>query len=76
MYNDLWEELYRNITNQVETNFIVKSMIDIAKACGKEVVAEFVCDQKTLEILQGYGVDYVQGDFVGPAQPEMSFEFG
>ncbi len=29
-----------------------------------------------MTLLFSAGVDYVQGDFVGPALPEMGFEFG
>jgi len=39
-------------------------------------IAEFVSDAATMSLLFSSGVDYVQGDFVGPAGPEMNFEFG
>jgi len=38
-------------------------------------IAEFVSDAATMSLLFTSGVDYVQGDFVGPAGPEMNFEF-
>lgn len=43
---------------------IVKSMNDIAHALGKKTIAEFVEDERTFELLKGYGVDYVQGYFI------------
>ena len=39
-------------------------------------IAEFVSDAATMSLLFSSGVDYVQGDFVGPAGPEMNFDFG
>ena len=36
---------------------------------GKATIAEFVGNQRTLELLQEYGVDYVQGYHVGPPRP-------
>jgi diguanylate cyclase (GGDEF)-like protein len=48
---------------------MVKSMVDIAKACGKKIIAEYVGDKETLNLLKRYGVDYVQGFFI--AKPEV-----
>ncbi len=39
-------------------------------------LAEFVSDAATMSLLFSAGVDYVQGDFVGPAMSTMSFDFG
>jgi diguanylate cyclase (GGDEF)-like protein len=64
-------EFVERLTSDEVDRAMVKSMIDIAKACGKEVVAEFVCDGETLEILQDYGVDYVQGYFIAEPKPEL-----
>jgi EAL domain-containing protein (putative c-di-GMP-specific phosphodiesterase class I) len=64
-------EFVERLTSDEVDRAMVKSMIDIAKACGKEVVAEFVCDCETLEILQEYGVDYVQGYFIAEPKPEL-----
>jgi EAL domain-containing protein (putative c-di-GMP-specific phosphodiesterase class I) len=32
------------------------------------VVAEYVCDQKTLDLLKAYGIDYAQGFYI--AEPK------
>lgn len=50
---------------------LVKSMIDIAHSLGKKTVAEFVERESTLELLRGYGVDFVQGYLVGKPQAEI-----
>ena len=39
-------------------------MVVIAEL-GKQVTAEFVSDEKTLQLLKEYGVDYAQGYHVG-----------
>jgi EAL domain-containing protein (putative c-di-GMP-specific phosphodiesterase class I) len=44
---------------------MVKSMVEIAKALGKKIVAENIEDLETLHILQEMGVDYFQGYFFG-----------
>lgn len=52
---------------------LVKSMVEIAKACGKRVVAEYVCDQPTLEALREFGIDYAQGFYLAMPSEEVSF---
>ena len=47
-----------------------------AQEAGIRTIAEFVSDANSMTLLFSAGVDYVQGDFVGPALPEMGFEFG
>jgi diguanylate cyclase (GGDEF)-like protein len=51
---------------------MVRSMIDIAKACGKKVIAEHVCDQQTYDLLKSFGVDYAQGYFLGRPSSKLS----
>lgn len=38
-------------------------------------IAEFISDAATMSLLFSAGLDYVQGDFVGPASAQMDFEF-
>lgn len=47
-----------------------------AQEAGIITLAEFVSDANSMTQLFSAGVDYVQGDFVGPATPAMDFEFG
>lgn len=44
---------------------LVKSMVEVARTLGKKTIAEFVSDQRTMEILRDYGVDYAQGYYIG-----------
>lgn len=47
-----------------------------AQSAGILTIAEFVADASTMSLLFSAGVDYVEGDFVGPPMAEMDFEFG
>lgn len=62
-------EFVERILESKVDKVMVKSMIDIAKACDKKVVAEYVGEQESLEILKSYGVDYVQGFLVARPSP-------
>jgi len=44
---------------------MVQSMNQIAHALGKQTIAEFVQNEKTLNILRSYGVDFAQGHYIG-----------
>jgi len=57
-----------DLINDSVDQLLVKSMIDIAHSLDKKVVAEFVENQETMDLLQSYGVDYVQGYLVGKPQ--------
>ena len=46
-----------------------------AQAANIRTIAEFVADANSMSLLFSAGVDYVQGDFVGPAGPVMDFDF-
>ena len=54
-----------NRTDQV----VVRAIVELSQRLGKATIAEFVGNQRTLELLQEYGVDYVQGYHVGPPRP-------
>ena len=46
-----------------------------AQSAGILTIAEFVADASTMSLLFSAGVDYVEGDFVGPPTAQMDFEF-
>ncbi len=60
--------LKRNRDDQV----FVKALTEAVHGFGKKVVAEFVEDGETLEMLQEYDVDYAQGNYIGRPSPEMA----
>lgn len=57
-----------NLHNDPVDQLLVKSMIDISHSLGKKTVAEFVENKETLKMLQGFGVDFVQGYLIGKPQ--------
>lgn len=54
----------------------IQEITERAQAAGIVTLAEFVTDANSMSLLFSAGVDYVQGDFVGPAAPRMEFDFG
>ncbi|MGH8044279.1 MAG: EAL domain-containing protein, partial [Stenotrophomonas sp.] len=46
-----------------------------AQEANIRTIAEFVADNGSMSLLFSAGVDYVQGEFVGPASPVMNFDF-
>ncbi|WP_198651151.1 EAL domain-containing protein [Salinicola sp. CPA57] len=51
------------------SQMIVKAIVEIAKGFGKQTVAEFVDRESVYDILKEYGVDYIQGYWLGKPQP-------
>lgn len=50
---------------------MVRAIAQIARALGKEVIAEFVQDDATIELLRRFKIDYVQGHHVGMPLPHL-----
>lgn len=64
----------RNLARDPVDQQLVKAMVDVARALGKQTVAEFVADAEILECTRALGVDYAQGYYVGePRDPTLSF---
>ncbi len=62
----------RNLVSDVEDQHIVRAMIDLAHGLGKGVVAEFVENHETLQLLKMFGIDMVQGYHLSrPARVEL-----
>jgi len=53
----------------------IQEITEHAQEAGIITIAEFVADAGTMGLLFTAGIDYVQGDFVGPATTKMDFEF-
>jgi diguanylate cyclase (GGDEF)-like protein len=62
---DFIGDLAMNLTDQA----MVQAIVDLSQRLGKATIAEFVGDQRTVELLRAYGVDYAQGYHVGAPQP-------
>src|SRR5690606_4796539 len=65
-------DLGKNAENQKK----IREIAEQARAAGKRTIAEFVQDAASMTVLFTSSVDYVEGNFLAPATPEMSDEFG
>jgi diguanylate cyclase (GGDEF)-like protein len=54
-----------NLPAEAVDQAVVKSITQIAKTLNIRIVAEFVQDNATVNLLKSYGVDYLQGYFIG-----------
>nr|WP_252393691.1 bifunctional diguanylate cyclase/phosphodiesterase [Candidatus Rhodoblastus alkanivorans] len=57
----------QNMSRSEDDRFFVRTLIDLARHVGIPVVAEWVEDQDTADMLRDWGVDYLQGDFFAAA---------
>lgn len=55
----------QNLADNHIDQAMVQSMNQVAHALGKQTIAEYVEDSRTLEMLRNYGVDYAQGNYIG-----------
>lgn len=61
----------RQLPYSDEDQIFVKALNEMAHGLGKQTVAEFVENDKILEMLKNYGVDYAQGYYIGKPQPDI-----
>lgn len=59
----------KDIVSSTVDQRLVQSMVEMAHGTGKRVIAEYVGDARTLELLKAMGVDYAQGYYVGKPRP-------
>jgi diguanylate cyclase (GGDEF)-like protein len=64
----------RHLADDETDQQIVRAIIELAHGLGQRVIAAFVGDRETLELLERYGVDYVQGFEVGRPRPTAELE--
>jgi EAL domain-containing protein (putative c-di-GMP-specific phosphodiesterase class I) len=60
-----------NLMNDQTDQLLVKSMTEVAHSLGKKVIAEYVEHAELMEQLAGFGVDYVQGYYIGHPQQTL-----
>jgi len=56
----------KNIASDDVDYAMVKSITDMGHYLNKLIVAEYVTDQKVMELVTAIGVDYLQGFHFGP----------
>ncbi|MGI9273082.1 MAG: putative bifunctional diguanylate cyclase/phosphodiesterase [Woeseiaceae bacterium] len=59
----------REVTSDTVSSSMVQAICQIGSTMGLSIVAEFVGDQETIDVLRDIGVDYVQGYFIGEPAP-------
>jgi len=61
-----------NLVNDPVDQRLVKSMIEVGRTLEKKIVAEFVENAEILALLREYGVNHVQGNFIGEPGRQLS----
>ncbi len=59
----------RNLPNDVSDQHLVRSLVELAHGLGKQTIAEWVEDERTVELLRQFGVDFGQGYYLGMPAP-------
>jgi len=65
-------EFIRRLPFSRTDQLIVDALARVVRGMGRQTVAEFVSDERTLELLRGYGVDYAQGFELGTPRPMLA----
>jgi EAL domain-containing protein (putative c-di-GMP-specific phosphodiesterase class I) len=61
----------KNMAQNSMDETMVLSIIQIARSLGKQTVAEFVPDEKTITMLKASGVDHLQGFYIGAPSEKL-----
>src|SRR5579872_2201191 len=62
-------EFVRGLIGSIANQHVVKAIVNLAQGFGCETIAEGVEDERTLQMLEGLGVDYAQGFHLGRPAP-------
>lgn len=63
--------LVKDITTNENSKAITQTIIHFASTLGLETIAEYVEDKESFEMLEGLGVDYIQGYYIGKPQEDL-----
>ncbi len=55
----------KNLADDTSDQIFIKTMVELAQTFGMETVAEWVGDQRSVEMLREMGITYLQGFFYG-----------
>jgi EAL domain-containing protein (putative c-di-GMP-specific phosphodiesterase class I) len=69
-------EFVRELPGSRADQLIVKALVDVCAGLGIKTIAEFVGDQRTLDMVQDLGVDYAQGYHLGKPAPVAELRDG
>jgi PAS domain S-box-containing protein len=62
-------QFVRDLPENPQNQYVVKAIVTLAEAFGRQTVAEGVEHQATLQLLESYGVDFAQGFAIGRPAP-------
>ncbi len=62
-------EFIQNLPRSSVDQRMVRAMVDVAAGLGLRTIAEFVESESTVDLLREYGIDLVQGNYVGRPRP-------
>ncbi|HRF04872.1 EAL domain-containing protein [Accumulibacter sp.] len=62
----------RTLVDSPDDQVFVRALAEVARGFGKKTVAEFVEDERALNMLRAFGVDYAQGYFIGKPRAEIA----
>jgi EAL domain-containing protein (putative c-di-GMP-specific phosphodiesterase class I) len=62
-------EYVQDMADSETHRLLVRSLVDIAQGLGKDTTAEFVSDDRTIELLNEFGVSWGQGFHLGRPAP-------
>jgi EAL domain-containing protein (putative c-di-GMP-specific phosphodiesterase class I) len=63
----------RDLATEPLNKILIRSVQEVGKLLHLTTVAEFVENEKTLQLLEALGIDCAQGFYFSPAQPEPLF---
>ena len=67
--------LVKNLSSDQKAKEQLQSYVDTAHSLGKLTIAECVEEASTMATLWHCGINYIQGNFIQPPSPELSFDF-
>ena len=62
-------EFVHDLPDSPADQLIVKALVDVCEGLGIKTVAEYVTDERTLDIVRELGVDFAQGYHLGKPEP-------
>jgi len=64
-----------DLTTSADSEARVREIAEKARELGMQTMADLVADAATMSVLFTTGVDYVSGNFLAPAGPDMNYDF-
>lgn len=61
----------RSLADSPDDQVFARAIAEVARGFGKKTVAEFVGDERVLDLLREYGVDYAQGYLIGKPEEDI-----